>query len=361
MINAVLIREGIGRGRLKNIGDFTQSIAQRQYWKQVDRLIEIEELSDVDSSEPVNVIMNGWFMWHPEKFPPSESVNPLFVSFHITPQIEKAFFTDKTIQYLKKHEPIGARDTKTQQMLEAHGIRSYFSGCLTLTLGKTYMNNNRDGKVYIVDPIVCFSYKNSKIETLLSIIKAGFWFLTHLKKVRKLSSKYLCCNKTFLSKISRKIDGLMEVSLFHKQYSKCFAEDILFNAEYISQIVDNKASIDEKFKMADERLRKYSKASLVITRRIHAALPCLSMKTPVILTISDDIISNVPKKAADGGRFGGLLELFNYKRFCPGVIESKGCDDFITFNNIPQNPDGYLYYQELLDKKVMEFVKSVEK
>ncbi|MHB9292886.1 hypothetical protein Holit_01999 [Hollandina sp. SP2] len=40
------------------------------------------------------------------------------------------------IKYLKKHEPIGCRDYGTVKLLGKYGINAYFSGCLTLTLGR---------------------------------------------------------------------------------------------------------------------------------------------------------------------------------------------------------------------------------
>lgn len=76
----ILIREGVGRGAWKNIGDYVQSIAQKQFLKDKETcFVEIEKLSEFKSEEPVNVIMNGWFMWHPEMFPPSPCINPLFI------------------------------------------------------------------------------------------------------------------------------------------------------------------------------------------------------------------------------------------------------------------------------------------
>lgn len=88
--------------------------------------------------------MNGWFMWNPAKFPPAPSINPLFVSFHIVPSFSERFFTKETIAYLKKFEPIGARDYGTRDLLESYGIKSYYSSCLTLTLGMHYKNEKKN-------------------------------------------------------------------------------------------------------------------------------------------------------------------------------------------------------------------------
>src|SRR5690606_30999823 len=63
-------------------------------------------------------------------------------------------------------------------------------------------------------------------------------------------------------------------------------------------------SDEEKFKMAETLLKKYAKAKLVITSRIHCALPCLAMGTPVIFVNGFDSF-------VDSCRFDGILELFN--------------------------------------------------
>jgi hypothetical protein len=42
------------------------------------------------------------------------------------------------INYLKKYGPVGCRDYWTKTLLDKYGIPCYFSGCLTLTLGRKY-------------------------------------------------------------------------------------------------------------------------------------------------------------------------------------------------------------------------------
>lgn len=72
-----------GSGSVKNIGDYIQSVAQEQFYDHVDTYVEREALDTFFSDGKTNVIMNAWFMWRPEHFPPSPSINPLFVSMHI--------------------------------------------------------------------------------------------------------------------------------------------------------------------------------------------------------------------------------------------------------------------------------------
>mgnify|MGYP007069875330 CR=1 FL=1 len=90
----ILIREK-GVGNKKNIGDYVQSIAQRQFLPDEEKCyVDIEELSSFESKEKVNVIMNGWFMHNPKAFPPSDNLNPLIISFHLYPPPRKRFFYD---------------------------------------------------------------------------------------------------------------------------------------------------------------------------------------------------------------------------------------------------------------------------
>ena len=57
----------------------------------------------------------------------------------------------------------------------------------------------------------------------------------------------------------------------------------------------------ERFKLAKSLLEKYSKAKLVVTTRIHGALPCLSFQTPVIFV----------NKKYDYKRYNGIYDLLN--------------------------------------------------
>ena len=114
-MNGILICSGTGV--VKNIGDYIQSVAQEQFWKHVDCFVERENLNTFTAPERVNVIMNAWFMWKPENFPPSSVINPLFISFHVVPKIASKMLTAQSIEYLKKYEPIGARDIGTLESI----------------------------------------------------------------------------------------------------------------------------------------------------------------------------------------------------------------------------------------------------
>lgn len=274
----------------KNIGDYIQSIAAAQFIKKADVYIEREHLHEY-SGEKVKLIMNGWFTHFPENWPPSNDIDPLFVSFHIAPRKANALLTPENIKYLKEHAPIGCRDKETETLLKSKDIPAYFSGCLTLTLGKSYVNNDKNGKYYFVDPY----FKMSK--NFFSLLSVSLLLVFKFRIIRKLSVKM---------KKSTSLKNLIKTSFFHKTYARYFEKSFLLNAEYEPHAVleTELGNEDDKFKYAHNLLTKYSKASVVITSRIHCALPCLGMDTPVIFVT--DVDNKISK-----GRFGGLLELFN--------------------------------------------------
>ena len=132
-----------------------------------------------------------------------------------------------------------------------HGIKAYFSGCLTLTLGNTYHfpENKRKKEVFFVD-----------------------YDLDTEKDIQ----------------IRENIENILQS---YKDYS--------IKKEHHMYKLNN--DIEGNFKIAESLLDKYSKASLVITTRLHCALPCLAMHTPVIFVM----------KNYDEKRYDGLIDLLN--------------------------------------------------
>lgn len=148
------------RGRAfvcKKIGDYVQSVASSQFCTPFDEIIEQEEafIYKSKNGKRTRLIMNGWFQWRAENWPPSEDVYPLLVSMHISPLREEQLLCPKGVEFLKKYSPVGCRDYYTERLLQAKGIPAYFSACVTLTLGNKYhVDENRRKGVYIVDPYI---------------------------------------------------------------------------------------------------------------------------------------------------------------------------------------------------------------
>lgn len=258
-----------------NVGDYVQSLAAQGFFGKTNIYINRERSAEYDG-EPVKMIANGWYTHtKTDGWIASGKIKPLFVSFHLNSAAKTSMLNEKGIAFLKKNEPIGCRDQNTVKELKAVGVNAYFTGCLTLTLDRYKKQNIEREKIYIVDPLYNYPQKD--------------YITSHYKPFLKalLNGNIFRFNKT------------------NQHLSNIFTKELLDKAEYIKQHLPGKGvSYEERFKLADEILEKYSKAKLVITSRIHCALPCLAMGTPVIYVNGFDSF-------ADTCRFEGILDLFN--------------------------------------------------
>lgn len=339
------------KGTYKNIGDYIQSLAAEQFTGRDVVFVERDRLHEY-SGETLKLIMNGWFMHLPENWPPSEDIIPLLTSIHINPDIGERMLSEKGIEYLKKYGPVGCRDKRTEKLLQSKGIDAYFSGCLTLTLGKTYKHNTQENTVCFVDPY----YEVSK--SPLALLN---YFFTILSK-RKI-----------ILKISRKLNGpysfksLLRTLSFYRTYSQVFEDELLENAEYIKHSVLESAfgCEEDKFEYARNLLQEYAASKLVVTSRIHAALPCIAMDTPVIFVVSDDLKPNgrgIQPNAK--GRFEGLVELFNvmeYSIFKLKPILGFRLEKKVGFNHTIRNKQKHLKMAAELDERCTSFMNHANK
>lgn len=146
-----------------NIGDEIQCLAAYRFLPRVDYLIHRERTDKFQSVEPVFTIMNHWWLWDSKHFPPSVSISPLYVSFHLQYRLRNdKFMSKKTIAHFKRHEPIGCRDKGTADFLKGKGIDAYFSGCMTTTL----LPNPRLKHKYLDDYILCVDVPQNVVNAI---------------------------------------------------------------------------------------------------------------------------------------------------------------------------------------------------
>lgn len=328
-----------------NIGDYIQALAAAQFYPHIDGFIDRDEdLKDYEG-EQCKVIMNGWYMHNPINWPPSKKIIPLFVAFHLNILVQKELLSPSSIAYLKQYTPIGCRDINTLALLKGCGIDAYFSGCMTLTLGEKYYSKIKEDKTYIVDPI--FNGRLNAANILLAIIE----ILKHPKDIHKLYHKDQFCihhGRNWIKKI-------LKTSLYYREYTKVFTREIIMTSTYICQdsiyYKDQFNSDYDRLKAAEKLVRLYARARLVITSRIHCALPCLGIETPVIyLEKGNDTTAN-------SCRLGGLRNFFNIIKINNGILVPTFSTALpITINNIPSNKNSWRPYAETLKKRCMEFI-----
>lgn len=325
-----------------NIGDYIQALAASQYYPHIDGFVERERLDECGDS--CKIIMNGWYMHQPEHWPPSQVIQPLYVAFHLNKLAQKELLTPKSITYFKEHQPIGCRDMHTVQLLRQHNVKAYFTGCLTLTLGRTYHSSQKDGKIYIVDPCLSFA---GRVEMMKEFFLGMFHFSKILLLFRRLPQKWSSFGK------------LAYCAKFYRIYSRLFADDLLLQAEWITHesthykddFIDNAARLAE----AERLVKQYAKATCIITSRIHCALPCLGLDTPVLF------VNDCLQDEVSTCRFEGLLSLFNVVTYNGKEVKSTfdlPKDEKISLGNLPNKKGTWHSIAEQLAKRCVDFCKE---
>ena len=292
----------------KNIGDYIQTKAVLDLVGFNNIKILDRENLDKYNDNVIQTIINGWFMESPENWPPSEKIKPLFISFHLNPSIEKELLKDESIKYFKSHEPIGCRDIYTRDILLEKGVNAYYSSCITTTIDRNnYLKSKTQAEGIIV--IGAFDrlkptldYKSSA-KLLISIFKYPFKKIGYSLKLSKFNRH--------LNNQNYKI----------KRYNQLTKRPI--------------KSHNEGLNLASEMLEKIAESEVMITSRIHAALPALAMGLKVIFI--DQGLDHVNHKH----RLSGLINYFtrvNLKDFF-----------MINLDNIPAMEKHKAHTQKIKD------------
>ena len=229
-----------------------------------------------------------------------------------------------------------------------------------MTLGKEYLSEKHDGDIYIVDPYIEFGGDKSK-PFFVKVFNTIKFCIKNYNKAKLLKGKFInqCMMPRLRYRVSWNLEDFIERATFYELYSKRFSDEILLNAKYLTVLIDNSLSIQQKFEVADQMLKLYSHAKLVITSRLHVSFPCLALHTKNIFVI--------PSKRTEekdvqrySGRLGGLEDTVTVLELDRGKLRNKFDDlpEMITIDNFPNNKNGYQKYNENLSKTVQDFVDS---
>lgn len=360
---------------VKNIGDYIQPVAAMQYFDNIDYYIDREDLYCFNSSnrQNVKVIICGTYVWDSAHWPPSEDIEPLFISMHIFPMAEKELFSESNIAYWKEHAPIGCRDIGTYRMFKKRNIPAYYSSCITLTLGDKYKFTGERRGYCFVDPYIPLPlFKDGasfrKIQ-YSEIIPFAIRYLKYKPKVNKLiQNEFFSLYGPNWGHSHYKGIKLFFMKRYHALqfyflYSQIFSDEILFNAEYITHMYrlrkDQTESDKDLLAIAEELIEKYAQFKMVVTSRIHAALPCLGLETPVIFCLNSEMESNSIKFNTPG-RFEGIIDLFRILKIGKDKISTD--DDLlkkvgkIDKSTVISNKSDYKKYATDLKNRIHSFV-----
>lgn len=278
-----------------NLGDDIQSYADERFLPHVDYIMDRENLDSFcsENGEKVGTIMGGWYLYNHLNWPPSPFIKPMPISMHFDTFYSKTagekitrnfVFEDYGATWMLENGPIGCRDTSTLRLMEQYGIPSYFSGCITLTIDP-YKDVDNHRKICLVDVP----------ESVKSFVRE------HTDKE--------CVDMTHSIKMTT-LDW------------------------------------DARRKIVERQLRYYQGASLVVTTRLHAALPCLALGVPVLFI----------KERWSLNRTGTWLEYLNNTP----IEELLSGEYQYDFDNPIPNGNQYKKVREKMIDRCHEFIETCE-
>jgi hypothetical protein len=226
----------LGYKNSSNAGDAIQTFAMSQFLGvRPSTLVDRERMCDFSDGQPL-LLVNGWLAHNPEAIVTQSNIRLKMISVHLTAGMASYLRHSEDLRRVFiEAEPIGARDLYTVEVLQGFGIEAYFSGCVTLTL------------------------KRPNVEASNLVI------LNDLEPV------------------------------LQDHFSNLFSQDVEITTNYSPLDFDTFERVED---VANPLLAKIASCKLVITSRLHTALPAISMGVPTIFC---------PPNLGDA-RFYGLLD-----------------------------------------------------
>lgn len=213
----------------ENLGDHIQIIAANKLLSRlgVTPTLLLDRDDDLasspvldDATEPVGILLNGWFKTNPLEWPPHANLLPLYLGFHIRLFQSPTLVGTEAIENYIENGPIGCRDSYTLSLLIGKGVGAFLSNCLSLLLPRRLDDPVTQTETLVVS-------RDEKILAYLPELLRQFTFINH--------------------------------------YSG--STDFDFNMQQATEI-----------------LRTYrSRAKLIVTTLLHCALPAIAMGIPVIV------------------------------------------------------------------------------
>jgi hypothetical protein len=213
----------------ENLGDHIQIIAGLRMLSRlgikptryIDRDYELESAVGLpDGDDPIGILLNGWFKSNRAEWPPHPRLAPLLYGFHIRLFQCPELVSDASINFFRRHQPIGCRDTYTENLLRSKGVEVFTSNCLSLTFSRRIESPKAQTEVFVVS-------RDERIKDYLPPAIEPYTFVNHYTG-----------SSDFAANMTR----------------------------------------------AEELLEVYrSRAKLIITTFLHCALPAIAMGIPVVL------------------------------------------------------------------------------
>lgn len=218
-----------------NLGDDLQALAARALTPRVDVVLDGENLDnagELPEGAQLVTLLSGNVYRRADHWPPDPRIVPVCVGLHFSPVngwgVPLSRLDGAGLQFLRTWSPIGCRDESTRELLSSLNLPCDVTGCLTLTLPRPDVHPDA--------PYICCVDAPEEIVRLLKPMAAA----------EKISVRTM-------THMRRGEPGTYERRM-----------------EAAQQMVDT-----------------YAGAKFVITRRLHCAMACLAVGTPVLLLYNE--------------------------------------------------------------------------
>ena len=219
------------RPRSDNLGDDLLTLAASRLLPRVDMALDIDRLDaplpDLEPDDRVVTLMCGKVLAQPIHWPPERHIAPVMVGAHFSREdvwgIPMAVLDGAGLAYLRALAPLGCRDEVSVALMESMHLPCQLTACVTLTLDRVKIpREDREGVI--------------------------------------------CCD------VPEDVLRAMENALP--------TEDV---QSVTHQMDDPPQDYHQRMEAAQAMLDRYARAKYVVTRRLHCAMACLALGTPVLL------------------------------------------------------------------------------
>lgn len=222
-----------------NLGDDLRTLAAMQLLPRVDHVLNVNRLDEpiegLNDDDRVVALLSGNALRESAHWLPDRHIAPVYVGVHASREdvwgVPFSKLDGAGRDYLMACAPIGCRDERTLRQLDELRIPHVLTGCLTLTLSRPQVK-----------------------------VPSG--------------QDYICC-----------VDVPEEVTRLLQPLA---AENRLALREMTHQLTTPSLDFQHRMHQAENVVKRYAGARFVVTRRLHCAMACLAVGTPVLLLYHSD-------------------------------------------------------------------------
>ena len=271
----------------RNLGDYIQELAALRFLPRCDAIIDRDRLSGYSGAEELCIIGNGWYDLSDGRHCYSQLIRMCPVSIHQHgPDLSQAPRLTAWLRRLGGTLPhgVGCRDLYTMELFRRHGIPAYFSSCLTTTIDlgqleekvrRLFRQFQRHQK-----PTADYLELRSRLQDLMRPLEHGHYLVTCDVS---MAGMYNAAGWFVPEHAGHVATGWHHHAWALRRLRTLLAPYHTYPAVRLTHCISSQLTPWEGLATAYEVLRIYSHAALVVTSRLHAALPCLALGTPVLL------------------------------------------------------------------------------